>query len=388
MKKYFISILCLMLLAAFLPLNIQAKSDEATLYYSYPEKLDAATMAKAQSISLGQTVQVDLTTADYKVYKIAAAARQPYYFYFDEYSSLGEPPKVFYKADGTREDIYNSMLYSTTAATYYMVVYNYSDYPGTTSFTVRNAIFSDNVTKKFSEETYFIFRPTATGTYAFTASSADVKNLTLELYDTDYEEYVNSDGKTNYKASVTASLKAGVDYWICVDGGYDNAKYTLTLTKSPAADAVISKIANLGTITASSGAAIDSARASYNALPASAQKLVSNIGTLTAAEKRYADLTKPSIATGKIKAAKSTKKKQATIKWKKVSGANGYQVAYSLKKSFKKAKTVKVSASKVKTTIKKLTRNKTYYVKVRAYKNYRGQTYYGSYSKVKKVKIK
>ena len=38
-------------------------------------------------------------------------------------------------------------------------------------------------------------------------------------------------------------------------------------------------------------------------------------------------------------------------------------------------------------TIKKLTRNKTYYVKVRAYKTVKGKKIYGAYSSVKKVKV-
>jgi len=35
-----------------------------------------------------------------------------------------------------------------------------------------------------------------------------------------------------------------------------------------------------------------------------------------------------------------------------------------------------------------LKKGKTYYVKVRAYRKMNGKTYYGSYSSVKKVKIK
>ena len=80
--------------------------------------------------------------------------------------------------------------------------------------------------------------------------------------------------------------------------------------------------------------------------------------------------------------------KKATVTWKKVSGAAGYQVTYSLKKKFKNAKTITVSASKAKTVLRKLKKNKKYYVKVRAFKTYRGQTNYGNYSKVKKVTIK
>ena len=98
----------------------------------------------------------------------------------------------------------------------------------------------------------------------------------------------------------------------------------------------------------------------------------------------------PSVSVDKVvvKKAVSTKAKKATVTWKKVSGANGYQVTYSLKKNFKKAKSVTVAATKAKVTLKKLKKGKTYYVKVRAFKVVEGNKYYGAYSKKLKVKVK
>ena len=84
---------------------------------------------------------------------------------------------------------------------------------------------------------------------------------------------------------------------------------------------------------------------------------------------------------------KKGKKLSITLK-KKVSGATGYEVKISTNKNFKKSvKTVYFT--KTSTTITKLTKNKTYYVKVRAYKkDSKGKKIYGSYSTVKKIKIK
>ncbi len=59
---------------------------------------------------------------------------------------------------------------------------------------------------------------------------------------------------------------------------------------------------------------------------------------------------------------------------------------YSTSKSFKK-KTTKTTKS-TKLTIKKLKSKKNYYVRVRAYKVVNGQNIYGSWSSVKKVKVK
>ena len=81
-------------------------------------------------------------------------------------------------------------------------------------------------------------------------------------------------------------------------------------------------------------------------------------------------------------------KKMKVVLKKKVSGAKGYEVAYSTNKKFKKS-VKKLRFKSTSKTIGKLRKNKTYYVKVRAYKtDSNGTRVYGSYSNVKKVKIK
>jgi len=89
---------------------------------------------------------------------------------------------------------------------------------------------------------------------------------------------------------------------------------------------------------------------------------------------------------GELKLTKGKKRFKAT--WKKLDNVNGYQIQYSLKKNMKKAKIKNVSASKSKVTIKKLKKKKTYYVRVRAYKNIKGNKYFGAWSKKVKVKTK
>jgi len=94
---------------------------------------------------------------------------------------------------------------------------------------------------------------------------------------------------------------------------------------------------------------------------------------------------------GKLSSVKSSKKAQMTVKWKKDSKASGYQITYATDKKFSKAKTKSVTVKSGKTTSKtigKLKKGKTYYVKVRSYKTVSGKKIYGSYSAVKKVKIK
>jgi len=85
----------------------------------------------------------------------------------------------------------------------------------------------------------------------------------------------------------------------------------------------------------------------------------------------------------------TTKSKKATVQWKKISGASGYEVymATSKKGKYSKVKTV-TKGTTVKYTKSSLKKNKKYYFKVRAYKTVDGKKVYSSYSSVKSIKIR
>lgn len=93
---------------------------------------------------------------------------------------------------------------------------------------------------------------------------------------------------------------------------------------------------------------------------------------------------KPAKVTGVT--VKNIKGRKLKVSFKKVKGANGYQLVYSTKKGFKNAK--KLLINKNGYTVKKLKKKKTYYVKVRAYKKVNGKKKFGAFSAVKKIKIK
>lgn len=95
----------------------------------------------------------------------------------------------------------------------------------------------------------------------------------------------------------------------------------------------------------------------------------------------------PTVKQTKIKTIKNNKGKKVKLTWKKISGANGYKIRYSTNKKLKKAKTKTIKKNTAKYTIKKLKLKKKYYVQVRAYKMFNGKTYYGKWSKSKKIKI-
>ena len=81
-------------------------------------------------------------------------------------------------------------------------------------------------------------------------------------------------------------------------------------------------------------------------------------------------------------------KKKVALAWKKIGNADSYQIQYSTNSKFKKAKSLNCSGKTAKATIKKLKSGKKYYVRIRAYKKLDGKKYYGSWSKVKSVKVK
>ena len=82
------------------------------------------------------------------------------------------------------------------------------------------------------------------------------------------------------------------------------------------------------------------------------------------------------------------KNKGLKVSWKKVSRVSGYQIKYSLKKSFKKSKTLTLTYKKHSKFIKKLKKNKIYYVKIRTFKKVHGYVLYSNWSKSKKRKTK
>ena len=91
---------------------------------------------------------------------------------------------------------------------------------------------------------------------------------------------------------------------------------------------------------------------------------------------------------GSFKAV-NVKTRSAKLTWKKVSGATGYVVYRSRKKSsgFKRIATFKKNTT-VRYTNKKLRKGRTYYYKIKAYRTVNGERVYGKYTSVRTVKIR
>lgn len=96
---------------------------------------------------------------------------------------------------------------------------------------------------------------------------------------------------------------------------------------------------------------------------------------------------KPSLSKPSLYLSAGSKK--AYIKWSKISGASGYEIYRASSKNgyYSKIKTI-TSGKTTSYTNSKLTRKKTYYYKVRAYRYVSGKKVYSSYSSIKYVKVK
>lgn len=115
--------------------------------------------------------------------------------------------------------------------------------------------------------------------------------------------------------------------------------------------------------------------------------------TVTAGNGNYKTVTKKIYVTVPTKTvisrAVNLAGRKMKVTWKKNTAVTGYQVQYSLKSNFAKAKTVPISKnSRTSTTISKLLKGKKYYVRIRSFKTVSGKKYYSAWSAVKSATIK
>lgn len=104
-------------------------------------------------------------------------------------------------------------------------------------------------------------------------------------------------------------------------------------------------------------------------------------------DKKGKMLNPPKVSTVSVSGLKA-KTKSIEVRWKKKSSVDGYAIYISTKKNsgYTLAKLIK-KKSQTKTTIKKLTPKKTYYVKIRGFRYLGKSKIYSKYSKAKKIKV-
>ena len=341
MKKLLATVVSLCMLAVlilFTPVNA------ATV----PWSPDIEVKGTAQ---IGQTITVPPTTGYYDdddnwistgeiYYQLNLKAGQSVYFYQAPNADATASVRIYGNyADCRSEYLEWGSYYAVKDETVYVEFEN--SYDKNASVTIQaGQVFNKTVTKEDGRgNNCYFYKPSVTGEYIFKVTSSDDDadpGLSIGMIKGgDLSSLKSRDCKWNngygYE-EVTVTLQAGTQYAIYVYSDTTNP-YTLSLVSAPAQPSV-------------------------------------------------------KVAKPKIKSVVSKKAKTAVVTWKKARGATGYQVTYSTKKNFKKAKSVTVSAKKTKATLKKLTKGKKYYVKVRTLKKVNGKTYSSSYSKTLSVKVK
>lgn len=109
--------------------------------------------------------------------------------------------------------------------------------------------------------------------------------------------------------------------------------------------------------------------------------------TLSALSANESTVVKKTVTLKKTKIKSiSAKKKSISLKWKKIANASYYQVQISTNAKFKKAKMKKTKSDSLKLT--KLSRKKTYYIRVRSCKKVDGKVITSAWSQKKKTKTK
>lgn len=95
------------------------------------------------------------------------------------------------------------------------------------------------------------------------------------------------------------------------------------------------------------------------------------------------------LTTPVIRAISNSQSNKLTVTYSSNKKATGYQIQYSVSKDFSSKKTKKVTSNKiVQKVIPSLKNNKTYYVRVRCYKNVGGIVYYSAWSPIKKRNVR
>ena len=88
------------------------------------------------------------------------------------------------------------------------------------------------------------------------------------------------------------------------------------------------------------------------------------------------------------RSAVNSASRKAVLTWTRNASATGYQVQYSLTSNFSGAKTVTITKNTtLTTTVSSLTKGKTYYTRIRAYKTVGSSKYYSNWSAARSVKI-
>lgn len=312
------------------------------------------------------------------------------------YDGTAKKPAVTVKCNGN----------TLTEGTHYTLSYRNNVNAGTASVTITGkGNYSGTLTKTFKITANALNKCTVQlSASSFTYDGTEKKpNITVTSngkklssgtdYTVSYKNNVNAGtatvtvaGTGNYTGKKTATFQiARAKATLTVKAA------TLTLNQSTSKTAVIKSKKTDGKITLKSSNSKIVKISGTSIIPLSPGKATV---TVTAAQgKNYKSasakltITVRPLNTGSV-SLKSAAKGQANVSWKSVKSITAYQIQYSTSSNFKSAKTVTVKGSSRSTVLKKLTRGKKYYIRIRTYKTVSKKNYYSTWSKTSSVKVK
>ena len=216
-------------------------------------------------------------------------------------------------------------------------------------------------------------------TYTKTSAWTNAKDSAAASVKVRYKPIVAKPGKVGGVKATATTTNSITLKWNKVSGasGYRIYQYNTKTKKYVALGSVSSKTLSVTIKNLSAGTTYQLHVKAYKKKDG-----VTVYGSYSSAVKVSTKLAKVAVSS-----LKSSKKTQATVKWKEVTGAAKYQVQYSTSSKFITSKTTTTGKTSS-TTLKKLKSKKTYYVRVRAYKELNGKKVYSAWSSVKKVKVK
>ena len=297
----------------------------------------------------------------------------------------------YYEVNYDEEDLYVGDSLPSKTGYYYLFVKGINEYSGEMKmyfhvYETKNcgdikAGVPQNLEITYKSSYIYRFVPVNTGNFTFYSSSDEDADPKLELYENSVDSddsIMEIDDEKGHDFYGTINLTKGKTYYLKIYA-YDSGKTTINIIDHKAAE----------------NAAADKAAAEKAARDAAAKKAAAE--KAAAAQKLQAyNSAKASAQVSKVTKpkTKAKAKKKAKVTWKTASGAAGYEIQYSLKKNFKKAKTVTVNGgNKKKATLKKLKPDKKYFVRIRPFTNVintsgKTEKVYGKWTKTMKIKAK
>lgn len=316
----------------------------------------------------------------YEIYKVVTCKAAPGGKIAIKESVSKKIPSTYTK---TGKQISNISYYSGYASSYYVV---------TKKGSKTKYAWAGNYDPDKEEIVYGLYK--TIGSFTAKPSSSDNKTTTI---------YIIGDKVSGAPSGDFEAIQKSKTYTLQTkpSGTYNWFYTNKTLTITPAKAYTVKFNANGGKKLSRSSVRVASGK-KIGTLPTAGKKGYTLKGWYTAKTKGtkvssslkikkartlYAHWTKVSVKQATKPTLKNTVKGKLTVNIDKVTGAKGYQITYSTNSKFKNAKSTKVSSRTA--TFTKLTKNKTYYFKVRAYKrDSLGYNVYGKYSQAATITFK